>query len=114
MSRLYQVDVSLIAIRTTPLTFRANVQLYPETEWASGDVGRYSQRDVPQGRFGWFLGFFSERGVHRVGLRQEGGSWNAPPIEGETLRPSDVRQGPCTINRSVELTRTRFNYGANI
>ena len=41
-----------------PLTFGPDVQLRSETKWTSGNVGGDPQRDVPQGRFTRFLGFF--------------------------------------------------------
>ena len=48
-----------------PLTFGAGgVQLRSESKWHSSDIGRYSQRDVSQGRSGQFLGLSVVKAIH--------------------------------------------------
>ena len=53
-----------IATGTVSLTFGVNVQLCPETQWPSSNVGGDSQEECLLGRFERFLGFFAEQAVH--------------------------------------------------
>lgn len=59
------VESSWIAIGVrTLLTFGADVELCPEAKWSNRDVCRDSQRYMPLGDFGRFLGLFFEPPIH--------------------------------------------------